>query len=286
MPSFDQSAFDYCRWLTQSAGSNFVPAIRLLPGPKRQAMEVVYAFCRAVDDVVDRDGEGIDKARKELNLWRQELAKCQKGFPTHPIALALQPVMQRYRIPTEHFESLIDGVEMDLEPRRYARFEDLKVYCRRVASMVGLISIRVFECQHPASERYAEFLGVALQLTNILRDLKSDFQKGRVYLPSEEMNRFGVSERELADARQSDSFRQLMAFQCERARSFFDQAHAALKESGEGKRLLPARIMGKVYERLLRRIEELQYDVFSQRVALAHREQFWIAARCFLTLSS
>ncbi len=258
-----------------------MPALRLLPRKKREAMEVVYAFCRAVDDVVDLGTNG-DSARKELALWRQELKRCQGGFPAHPVALALQPVIARYRIPPEYFESLVDGVEMDLSHRRYARFEELKVYCRHVASMVGLISIRIFGCRHPASERYAESLGIALQLTNILRDLKSDWQRGRVYLPSEEMERFGFSEEDLARSRLSDPFRKIMAFQCERARSFFQEAHSALKESGEWKLLLPARIMGGVYEQLLTRIEQLRYDVFSGRVSVPARRQLWIAAGCLL----
>lgn len=285
MPSVPRSALDYCRRLTENSRSNLAPALRLLPRQKREAMEVVYAFCRVVDDVVDLGTNG-DSARRELALWRQELKRCQEGFPTHPVALALQPVMSRYRIPLEHFESLVEGVEMDLSRRRYVRFEELQVYCRHVASMVGLISIRIFGCRHPASERYAEALGIALQLTNILRDLKADWQRGRVYLPSEEMERFGFSEEDLARGRLSDPFRRIMAFQCERARSFFRQAHSALKESGEGKLLVPARIMGGVYEQLLMRIEQLRYDVFSGRVAVPPHERFWIAARCLLTSSS
>lgn len=275
-------AYDYCRWLTRRSRSNFVTAIRLLSPPQRQAMEAVYAFCRAVDDVVDLDGSE-ERARSQLQLWRQELNRCQDGFPTHPIALALQPAIARYQIPIAYFHSLIEGVEMDLSTKRYARFEELKVYCRHVASMVGFISIRIFGCRNPAAEKYADSLGMALQLTNILRDLKTDFERGRVYLPLEEMNRFRFSEKELAGGRRSDSFQRLMAFQCERARSFFDEARIALKESGEARLLLPARIMGGVYARLLTRIEELQYDVFSRRISVPAREQLWIAARCLLS---
>ena len=281
MPSFHRSALNYCRWLAESSRSNFVPALRLLPSQKREAMEAVYAFCRAVDDVVDQGPDPFSQKR-EMDLWRQELAACQGGFPTHPVALALQPVISRYQIPLRHFESLVDGVEMDLTRRRYARFEELKIYCRHVASMAGLISIRIFGCRHPASERYAESLGIALQLTNILRDLKSDWQRDRIYLPSEEMDRFGISEEDLAQGRRSESFRRMMAFQCERARSFFKEAHCALKESGEQRILAPARIMGGVYEHLLGRIEELQYDVFSRRVSVPARRQIWIAASCLL----
>ena len=258
-------------------------AIRLLPAPRRQAMEVVYAFCRAVDDGVDRWGGTGVGARRELDLWRRELSACPDGFPTHPIAVALGPVIRRFQIPPENFEAVIAGVEMDLEIRRYATFEELTLYCRRVASAVGLISIRVFGCRHPASARYAENLGIALQLTNILRDLKSDAQRDRIYLPQEDLKRFGYSEPDLAAGRMTESFHRLMAFESERARSFFQGAAEALRESGEGGSLIPAQIMGGVYARLLDRIVGVEYDVFSRRVTVPRREQIWIAARVLAT---
>ncbi|MBI3332908.1 MAG: presqualene diphosphate synthase HpnD [Candidatus Omnitrophica bacterium] len=289
-----EAASDYCRWLTRNAQSNFVPAIRLLPRPRRQAMEVIYAFCRAVDDVVDRDGQAclperqgpgpefVERAGLQIELWRRELDACGEGFPTHPIAVALKPVLERYQIPMEPFQALLAGVEMDLTARRYATFEELRVYCERVASAVGLISIRVFGCRHPAAARYAVSLGIALQLTNILRDLKSDAAAGRIYLPASEMDRFGYSERELLEGRVSGAFKRLMEFQVGRARGFFQEAGRALVESGEAKRLLPARIMGAVYARLLDRIEGAGYDVFSHRVKLSRGEQIRIALRCLI----
>ncbi len=284
MPSFHSEAVSYCRWLTRGSHSNFVTALRLLPRSQQEAMEVVYAFCRAVDDVVDRaepggGSGGAERAKQQLQRWRKELADCAAGFPTHPIAVALQPVAERYQIPLRHFEVLIDGVEMDLRPRRYATFEELKVYCEHVASVVGLISVRVFGCRHPAAERYAQSLGIALQLTNILRDLKTDVEQDRVYLPQEEMARFGYSEADLAASRTSDAFRKLMAFQYDRAREFFRQAEQALKESRERRRLLPAQIMAAVYTSLLSRMEQIRYDVFSQRVSVSRQQQLWIAAR-------
>ncbi len=282
-PAPEKAGEDYCRWLTGKARSNFVTAIRLLSGPKRRAMEAIYAYCRAVDDAVDLvPGTLVQAARRQLELWRTELSRCVEGYPSHPIALALKPVLRQYRIPVEHPEALLKGVEMDLEPRRYATFEELKVYCEHVASVVGLMSIRVFGCRHPASERYARALGVALQLTNILRDLKSDAQRGRVYLPQEEIRRFGYSEKELMEGKVNEPLRRLMAFQCERARSFFQEAREALKESGEARRLWPARAMGGVYARLLSRIEALGYEVFSCRVTVPRHEQLWIAARCLV----
>lgn len=286
MPSFHDEALDYCRWLTRSAHSHFGLGIALLPPQKRRAMEVVYAFCRAVDDVADRDGGvtmsgtvSLESAIMELIRWRRELADCSQGFPTHPIAVALKPLLLRYQIPMVHLNELVNGVEMDLAPRRYRSFEELRVYCERVASAVGLISVRVFGCKHPASRRYAVNLGVALQLTNILRDLKADGQRGRVYLPLDEMERFHYSEEDLLAGRCSDSFRALAAFQCERAKGFFKQARADLKESQEARLLFPARIMGGVYERLLGRIERQPSDIFSGRVTVPWNEQLWIAAR-------
>ena len=287
-PSCRRAGQVYCRWLTGRSHSNFVTAIRMLPGPKRRAMEAVYAYCRAVDDVVDRSINGVpgpefvESARRELELWRQELARCVSGVPSHPIAVALKPVIERYQIPLEHFRALLKGVEMDLAPRRYATFEELQVYCEHVASVVGLISIPVFGCRHPASQRYARALGIALQLTNVLRDLKSDAERGRVYLPLEEMSRFGYSPEDLMANRCNEPFRRLMAFQCERVRSFFQQARGALRESGEARLLMPARIMGGVYARLLKRIESVQYDVFSRRVTVPVLEQMGVVVRCLI----
>ena len=278
----------YCRWLTRSSGSNFALGLRLLPKRRREAMEVIYAFCRAVDDVVDReekasDPASIEKVRQELTLWRRELALIQGGYPTHPIVVALQPVLQEYRIPIRLPEMLMDGVEMDLVRKRYTTFEDLRVYCEHVASVVGLISIRVFGCEHPEAEKYAVNLGIALQLTNILRDLKTDLARGRVYLPQEEMSRFGYSEKDLASGRYSGTFLKLMDFQCERAREFFRQARQALESSGECRKLLPAQIMGGVYARLLSRIEQSRYNIFADRISVPKLDQLLVAARVVAT---
>ncbi len=247
-------------------------------------MEVVYAYCRAMDDVVDRAGAIPEEAQRELNRWRQELACSEAGFPTHPIAVALREVRRRYSIPMEYFEKLILGVEMDLHRRRYATFEELKLYCEHVASVVGLISVRIFGCRHPETDRYATCLGIALQLTNILRDLKEDAEQGRVYLPLEDLRRFGCSEQQVLEGRFSESLRAVMEFQTEKARNFFQQAAEALRMGGEEGRLLPARIMGRIYARLLQRIEDCGYDVFSRRVSIPIGEQCWMAGLCLFHL--
>ncbi len=286
MPLFRDDGFRYCGWVTRSARSHFTLGIRLLPRPRRQAMEAVYAFCRAVDDVVDRNGTAPSSAvREELARWRRELRSCVEGFPTHPIGVGLQPVLKRYPIPPEHFEEILRGVEMDLTIRRYETFGELRIYCQRVASAVGRISVRVFGCEHPASDRYAAALGVALQLTNILRDIRSDLGRGRVYLPLEDLRRFSLCEEDLARGERSESFGRLIAFQAERARSFFRQAQDCLEESGERRKLLPARVMGGIYARLLERVARHPVDLFSRRVSVPRGEQILIAARCAVGLA-
>ena len=245
-------------------------------------METVYAFCRAVDDAVDQGGTTEVETHEELDRWRMELLAMERGSPSHPIAVALATACREYQIPRTYLEKLIAGVEMDLKPRRYRTFEELRVYCERVASVVGLISVRVFGCRHPAADRYATDLGIAFQLTNILRDLRPDAEKGRIYVPLEDLERFGVTEAQLLQAKSPEIFRELMIFQCERAKKFFRCAEKALAETGEAHRMLPARIMGAVYARLLRRIEERHYDVFSQRIRIPPLEQVWAAVGCLM----
>ncbi len=249
-------------------------------------MEAVYAFCRAMDDVVDREDTVPEEARRELALWRRELDACEQGFPTHPIAVAIAEIRRSYSIPMDFFRKLITGVEMDLEHRRYGTFEELKSYCEHVASVVGLISVRVFGCSHPDADRYATDLGIALQMTNILRDLQPDAARGRIYLPSEDLRRFGCSEQDLLGGRLSDSMKRLLEFQTQRAWGHFQSAQQWFRSSGEGRRLLPAQIMAGVYARLLRRIQESGYDVFSRRVRVSRPEQFRVALRCLVTPSS
>jgi phytoene synthase len=255
-------------------------------------MEAVYAFCRVMDDIVD-DEETVDseqrtedRKQEELNRWRRELDACEAGFPTHPIAVAIAEIRQLYGIPMNLFRKLITGVEMDLGSRRYGTFEELKVYCEHVASVVGLISVRVFGCRHPDADRYAADLGVALQMTNILRDLKPDAAAGRIYLPTEDLRRFGCSEREISTGGPSEALKRVMEFQAGRAWEHFGKAQQALRSSGEKRKLLPARIMGGVYARLLRRIQESGYDVFSRRVRVSTPAQLWVAAQCLVTSSS
>ncbi|MBI3323449.1 MAG: presqualene diphosphate synthase HpnD [Candidatus Omnitrophica bacterium] len=280
-----RAAFRYCRWLTGSAGSHFSLSFLLLPPARRRAMEAVYAYCRALDDVVDREGAVAAQAQAELERWRSELRACQRGHPTHPITVALAEMNRRFSIPVELFERLIAGVEMDLRRARYETFEELRVYCERVASVVGLISVRVFGCASPAADEYATSLGIALQLTNILRDLKVDGERGRVYLPGEELRRFGLPEPDLLAGRTGESFRRLMAFECGRARGFFEQAERIGRQIREGRKLLPARIMGRVYRQVLEEIGRSPESVFAHRISVPRARQVWTAARCLVTSS-
>ena len=291
MPSSLDGAFHYCKWLTGRSGSHFSSSFLLLPPARRRAMEAVYAFCRAMDDIVDdeetedRGRRTEDRKREELNRWRRELDACEQGFPAHPIAVAIAEIRQDYRLPMDLFRKLIAGVEMDLGQRRYGTFEELKVYCEHVASVVGLISVRVFGCRHPDADRYAVDLGIALQLTNILRDLKADAAAGRIYLPAEDLRRFGSSEREILEGNLSGGLKKLLEFQAGRAWEYFGKARQALRSSGEGRKLLPARIMAGVYQRLLQRIEEHNYDVFSEKIRISRWEQLRVVVPFLLRQS-
>lgn len=285
-PESHREAARYCRWLTTKSGSHFTLAFLFLQTDRRLGMEAVYAYCRAVDDAVDREGVSEEQARRELQIWRRELAASEEGFPAHPITVALRRVQGRFEIPTDLFRKLITGAEMDLRPKRFRTFEELRLYCEHVASVVGRISVRVFGCRHPAADRYADALGIAFQLTNILRDVKSDLERGRLYLPREDLDRFGCTEEGLRAGRADAAFLKLMEFECGRARDYFRQAEQACRESGEARRLLPARVMAAVYGGILREIERSPARVFSGRIRVSKTQQFWLAARCLLTSSS
>jgi phytoene synthase len=266
-----------------SRDTSFYYSFLVLPAEKRRAIVAVWDFCRAVDDAADeaREGEG----EHEVRQWREELARCYDGTaPETPQGRALQPLIRRFNLPRTAFDALIEGVEMDLTPRRYATFDELYSYCTRVASAVGLLCVEIFGCREPGSRQYAIELGVALQLTNILRDVPGDLSRGRVYIPQEDFARFGCTEGDLADeaARagggvQSPAVRRLLAFQAERARDYYARADAALPRP-DARRLVAARIMGAIYRGILTRIERAGYDVFSRVVRVPRPERALIAA--------
>ncbi|HJQ84677.1 MAG TPA: presqualene diphosphate synthase HpnD, partial [Candidatus Binatia bacterium] len=266
------AAYDHCELVTRRAASNFYWAFRLLPHDRRRALCAVYAFCRAADDIADEPGAASDP-RRLLLRWREELAAVYGGRPTHPIGVALADTVERFAIPREHFEAVVSGVEMDLERDRYERWEgDLEQYCYRVAAAVGLVCIEIFGYHHPSARQYAVELGLAFQLTNILRDVAEDAQRGRIYLPRADLRQFGCREEDVLVGHCTDAFRQVMAFECARAGEHYGRARFLLAEE-DRQSLAPAEAMRLIYEQLLRRIMFRNYDVFGPKVRLTRPEK-------------
>ncbi len=269
-----------------SRDTNFYYSFLVLPAGKREAIIAVWDFCRAVDDAVDEAAAGRGDAEQEVAMWRREVAACfEGGPPSTPQGRALQPLVSKFHLPRAAFDALVEGVEMDVGSRRYERFEDLYEYCIRVASAVGLMCLEIFGYEDPRARQYATDLGVALQLTNILRDVPGDLARGRVYIPQEDLRRFGCSEddlrREAASAGggvQSPAVRALLQYQAERAREYYARAAASLP-SGDARRLVAAEIMGAIYFALLKRIERRGYDVFSEVVRIPRPYRAFLAVR-------
>ena len=263
--------------------TSFYYSFLVLPADKRQAIVAVWDFCRAVDDAVDE--APAERSAIEVARWRDEVARCfDGGAPETPQGRALQPLIADFGLPRSAFEALIEGVEMDLHGRRYQTFEDLYEYCIRVASAVGLMCVRIFGCADPGSRQYAIDLGVALQLTNILRDVPGDLARGRVYVPTVELERFGVTEDDLRDETahagggvRSAKVKALLAFEAERARQYYARADAALPRA-DARRLVAARIMGNIYRGILDRIEQAGYDVFTAVIRVPRPRRALIAA--------
>jgi 15-cis-phytoene synthase len=275
--------------------TNFGVAFALLPRPQRDAIRAVHAWSRFLDDAVDEERDAA-LARERLEAARRDLARLYDGAgfgdraalerpPLEPLTEALRPHVERFRIPRAYFDELVNGVEMDLVHHRYGTFADLRRYCYRVASIVGLICLRIFGEAEERGRAYAENLGLALQLTNILRDVGSDLIRGRVYLPADELARFGVSEETLHRGERNGAFLQLMQFQTARARSFFHAAESEV-QALDRRRLLAAEIMARVYSRLLDRIEASGFDVLAREVRVSKLERIWIAASTALAVRS
>jgi len=269
-----RDAYAYCEEVTRRSSSNFFYAFRLLSSERRTALFAVYAFCRFVDDIADDEGKR-DPARL-LARWRDELARVYNGSPTHPIGRALADAALRFGLEQRHFLDLIRGVEMDLTCRRYATFDQLYEYCYLVASTVGLLCIEIFGHRHASARDYAVDLGIAFQLTNILRDVMEDGRRGRIYLPLEDLRRFDCTEAELLSGRYSPRLGALMAFECGRARAYYLRARGALAAEDRGS-LAAAEAMRLIYERLLDRIEARHFDVFGPKVTLPRYEKVTLA---------
>ena len=273
LPSLRQAA-DYCKKLTQKSQSNFYFAFLFLPKERRDALFSVYAFCRLVDDAAD-DAPTPEAAKDALLGWRKELDSIYgDDAPTHPVAARLKEALTRYPIRRQDMEAVIEGCEWDATRTRYETFRDLHQYCYRVASAVGLMCIEIFGYTTPRARDYAIDLGIALQLTNILRDVDEDAARGRIYLPLEDVKAFGVSESDLIEGRRTPAVLRLLAFEAQRARGYYLRARAAISDS-ERARLVVAEIMGDIYYALLERLERDKFP--TTRAALPTSRKATIA---------
>ena len=261
------------RTITRKSASNLALAFILLPKAKRDGMSALYAFCREVDDVADNESLPVTQRREQLAAWRADVRRaCGTETPQFLVNRELQPVIRQYHLAFEHFDALLQGVEMDLDIKRYENYEQLDLYCYRVASVVGLLSIEVFGYQNPACREYAVCLGKALQLTNILRDVRSDAQRGRIYLPLSELAQFKVSPEEILRLEYSPRFFELANSVAQRARHFYRLARETLP-AADRRSMVAAELMGSVYWRLLRKLERQRFDVFGPELTRLNKGQ-------------
>lgn len=276
--------------LVQPSKTSFYYSFSLLPRDERLAMHSVYAFCRYADDIIDEDEEvdapvpelRVARKRERLNRLRMEVERCYRGESRHPILLPLAAVVKRFHIPKQYFLTLLDGMEMDLVRNRYRTFDDLREYCYSVASVVGLICIEIFGYKYEETKEYAVNLGIALQLTNILRDVRSDAARGRIYLPLEDLAMFGYTEADLLANRYDLPFIELMRYETRRAREYYGKARAALRPD-ERKTMFAAEIMDAIYYRMLEKIELNEFNVFARKkisVTMVHK--LWIAVKLWI----
>lgn len=270
----------YCQEKAAQSGSSFYYSFLFLPREKREAITALYAFCREVDDAVDECSDA-QIARTKLAWWRQELAGTYSGHPQHPVGQALLPVIRRHDLPQEQFQEIIDGMEMDLERNRYPDFKSLHLYCYRVASVVGQLAATLFGYEDRRTLKYAHDLGLAFQLTNIIRDVGEDARRNRIYLPQDELARFGVSEQDILQRRSTPAFRALMAFQAARARELYARAFSYLAQS-DRRNQRPGLVMAAIYQALLGEIERDGFQVLAQRTSLTPLRKLWIAWKTWM----
>ena len=266
---------EYTQQKAAASGSSFYYSFLFLPQERRRAITALYAFCREVDDVVDEVPD-VGVARTKLAWWRTEVANLFAGHPQHPVTKALAPFTKTHGIDAGRMNEIIDGMEMDLVYHRYPDFESLRLYCHRAAGVVGQLSASIFGYSNPATLEYAENLGIAFQLTNIIRDVGEDARRDRVYLPADELARFGLSPEDILARRGGESFRKLMQFQAERAHSYYDLAFSKLAPE-DRKSQRAGLIMAAIYRTLLDEISRDKFQVLEQRVALTPLRKLWIA---------
>jgi phytoene synthase len=261
------------RTITRKSASNLTLGFRLLPRAKRDGMSALYAFCREVDDVADNETTPVKRRRENLAEWREDIKRtCANETPRFAVNRELQAIIKRYSLPFEYFDDLIRGVEMDLDIKRYDNYEQLELYCYRVASVVGLLSIEIFGYQNAACRDYAIYLGKALQMTNILRDVRSDAERGRIYLPLSELHRFKVTAEEILRLEYSQRFFDLATSMAQRARQFYGMAKDTLPPI-DRRSMVAAELMGTVYWRLLRKLERQCFDVFGPKKTRLNKGQ-------------
>ncbi len=271
---------DYCEQKAAASGSSFYYSFRFLTPERRRAITALYAFCREVDDVVDETHDP-EVAARQLDWWRAEVDKIYAGTPEHPVGIALKPVVQDFRLPREHLLEIIDGMQMDLEQARYADFKALQLYCYRVASVVGLLAAEIFGYSNRQTLKYAHDLGIAFQLTNIIRDVGEDARRGRIYLPVSELEQFNVPAKDILEARDSENFQRLMAFQIERAQKYYDQALAQLPPE-DRKSQRAGLIMAAIYRQTLREVEADGCRVLTHRISLTPIRKLWLAVKAWV----
>ena len=267
-PASLDAAYAECGRIVRASRSSFHHAFRLLAPERRRGLEALYAFCRVVDDAADEAADPVTAVAE----WRDELSRALAGAPTRPVSIALADAVRRFGIPPLHLTEIIDGVSMDLERCRYETFDELRRYCYHVAAAVGLAALPIFGCRDPQSRVYGEALGIALQLTNILRDIPEDAERGRIYLPLEDLRRFGYRERDLLTHTRNAAFRALIAHECARAAELFRVARTSLPRRDRAA-LAPAEGMRLVYRRLLARIAARPDAVFGPRVSVPFVEK-------------
>ena len=267
---------DIAKEISRKSRSSFYYAFNLLPNEKRDAMNTVYAFCRKTDDIIDEGSEPDELKYEKLRKWRIELEKAFNGNSGYSLLNKLVKTISQFNIPVEPFFELIKGMEMDLQKTRYLTFDDLRLYCYRVASTVGLMCIEIFGYKHTSAKDFAVNLGIALQLTNILRDIKRDSQKGRIYLPQEDMRIFNYTEMDIKSQSYNQNFIELMKYEADRAKYYFDQATMCLNRDDK-KAMFAARAMQHIYYRMLEKIVEADYNIYQKNIKVGSFEKVGIS---------
>lgn len=268
--------------ITKESNSNFYYSFFFLPSEKRRALYSIYALCRCLDDVADNSGSRPE-ASESLKRWTAEIINLYNGIPSHPVTVELKTYIDKYGIPQKYFLELIKGVEMDLAINRYNTFEELHKYCYRVASIVGLICAEIFGYKNAETMGYAVDLGIAMQLTNILRDIKSDAERGRIYLPTEDLEKFHYTETELLSSKYNKAFAELMKFETQRARDLYIRAEKTLPRE-DRKAMVAGEIMRAIYSRILDKIEASNYNVYDNPPKLSKLQKIYIAISTWINI--